>query len=200
MPRLFPGARAVILLIGVVAVIPAAATADRYEIQQGNGTRITFTSKAPMETFSGETDKVSGWLDADLRNLLQDPSLEVVVDMASFDTGLSKRNEHMRNNHLETDEYPTARFRSLSIPEGPEALPVGGQADFTLVGLMDLHGVEQPLTCRVNVRDLGGGRIQVEAKFPIKLSDFAIKRPKFLVMKIADEQLVHVLLLLTEAP
>lgn len=200
MKHRLPGICAATLSIVAVLALPAAVVAGRYEIQQGNGTRITFKSRAPMETFSGETSRISGWLDADLRDLFRDPSLEVVVDLASFDTGISKRNKHMRENHLETDKFPLARFRSQSISASPPALPVGGQAEFTLEGQMNLHGVARPMTCRVQVRDLGDGRIQVETEFPLKLSDFAIKRPKFLVMKLADEQKVHVLLLLKEVP
>lgn len=187
---------ALVLLAGLVPASPVAAQTARYAIGQGEGTLITFISQAPLEKFEGRTGKVTGWLEADLESLGGGCALEVTVDLASFDTGLKKRNKHMRENHLVTDKFPTARFTMKGVPAGPGALPAGGEATFTLSGSLDLHGVARPLTCPVTVRDLGEGRLQVFAEFPVKLSDHAIARPKFLVMKVADEQRVRVRLLL----
>ncbi len=182
-------------LLAATLALPQNVLAARYEVKQGEGTAITFTSKAPLEKFKGHTGQVTGALDADLHDL-RNCDLEVTVDLASFDTGNSKRNRHMRENHLETGKYPVARFSAQGVAAGPDSLPVGGEVSLTLQGTLDLHGVARPLTCRVQVRDLGGGRLEVDATFAVKLSDHAIKRPKFLVMKVADEQQVNVRLLL----
>ena len=42
------------------------------------------------------------------------PTSIVDVEMADLDTGIDKRNRDMRENHLETDLYPTARFEGAN--------------------------------------------------------------------------------------
>jgi len=188
----------VTMALALLAISPLAALATRYTVVPGEGTQVTFTSRAPMEKFDGRSGAVSGRLTVDPGRLAGETDLEVTVDLASFDTGLAKRNRHMRENHLETHRFPEARFSGGTITGARGQLVAGQQAVFTLTGILDLHGVKQRVTCEVTARDLGEGRLQVETRFPVRLSDHAIKRPKFLVMKLADEQQVHVRLLLQE--
>ncbi len=169
------------------------ALAERYEIVAGSGTEIVFQSRAPMEKFEGKTGQVQGWLDADLSALDQAVELEVQVDLASFDTGKGKRNRHMRENHLETGKYPHAIFRGGQVSgQSALALAVGGTVSLQLTGTLDLHGVTREMTCEVTLNRPTASDLQVEAKFEVLLPDHQIKRPKFLVMKLAEDQQVNV--------
>lgn len=196
--------RARLLLVGLgfaLALSPAAALANRYAIQPGAGSDVEFASRAPMEKFTGRTDQVSGWLDADLDDLSAPFTLEVAVDLASFDTGKSKRNQHMRENHLETDSFPTAVFKGGTLADNAvTSVPVGGAAVLTLAGTLDLHGVVRPMDCEVTVERPEAGLLQVTARFAVLLSDHAIERPSFLVMKLAEDQQVTARLVLREVP
>lgn len=185
---------AVLMALSVPTLLmPETARAERYEIEQSSDSKIVFVSKAPLETFEGKTPQVSGWLEIDPTRLQGTVSLEVEVDLASFDTGKKKRNQHMRDNHLETEKYPKAWFRgsrvaSCSRPD----LVVGSEVTLTLQGSLDLHGVERTMECEVVVKQANDGSLYVTTSFPVKLSDHNIERPKFLVMKLSDEQQVKV--------
>ena len=168
-------------------VVHAQAEMVRYEILPGS--EVVFESKAPMEKFKGTTKDVSGWFEADLANIGGLMDLEVRVELASFDTGKKKRNEHMRENHLETDKYPQAVFRGGGA--GSARLEEG-KTTVTLEGELELHGVIQEVTYEITLDFRTDGTVAVETDFIVKLSDHNIDRPRFLVMKLADEQKVRV--------
>ena len=179
-------------MILLMLLAAACARAERWQVAAEGG-EVVFTSKAPLETFTGRTRVISGWIDWDPADLHAPLDGEIVVDLASLDTGKNKRNEHMRENHLETDRFPTAKLRPVAVLSGtPSALPPGGEADIRLRGAFDLHGVNRTLECDVRLRRDGAGAVTVTAAFPVLLTDHDIERPKFLVMKLADEQQVEV--------
>ncbi len=186
----------VLLILGLVTW-PASVLAERYEVVPGSGTEIVFQSRAPMEKFEGKTGKVQGWLSADVSALDQAVEMEVRVDLASFDTGMGKRNTHMRENHFETDKYPQAIFRGGQVSgQSATALAVGEKVDLTLTGTLDLHGVHREMSCEVTLTRPSEGELQVEARFEVLLPDHRIKRPKFLIMKLAEDQKVIAKLIL----
>lgn len=192
--KLLPG------LVLVLATWPGVTWATHFAVVPGERTGVVFESRAPMEKFKGRTDQVRGWLDADLDDLTHPVRLEIQVDLASFDTGMGKRNKHMRENHFETDRYPVAVFSGGEVTEPTsDALTVGGKASLKLTGTLDLHGVKHEMTCVVNLTRPETGTVLVEAEFIVWLQDHRIKRPKFLVMKLAEDQQVTVHILLREA-
>ncbi|MBM4116435.1 YceI family protein [bacterium] len=99
----------------------------------------------------------------------------------------------MRENHLETERFPVASFRADSLIAAPGRLAPGETAVLTLAGELSLHGVTQPLLTPVSVTlSADGAALAVRAEFTVKLADFAIPRPKFLVMKLDELQRITV--------
>ena len=191
--RNFPGLSWLWLL--AVLVWPAAALAEQYEVVPGAGTEIVFDSRAPMEKFQGKTGQVLGWLTADLDDLTSPVELEVSVDLASFDTGMGKRNQHMRDNHFETEKYPLAVFRGGQVSEAQDhGVAVGEMTELKLTGTLDLHGVTREITCDVILKRTAIDELLVEAHFEVLLPDHRISRPKFLMLKLAEDQQVNVFL------
>jgi len=160
-----------------------------------DGSTVVFTSKAPMESFDGKTDQISGSITVEADDLSGELSMRMVVDLASLDTGIGMRNTHMRENHLETEEFPEAVFTGQSIVQtSAPALASGQPVELMVRGLFNLHGVEREMDIPATVTLAADGSLTVESAFEVKLSDHEIKRPKFLVMKLADEQQVKVTL------
>ncbi len=193
MPKLTPcvGTLAIIWLLAM----PVNAATERYNIVTGGDSEVVFDSHAPLEKFQGKTDQVFGWLEVDLNDLSQPVRMEVEVDLASFDTGKGKRNKHMRENHLETDKFPKAVFSggTLSKLTGKQLLPEE-PVEFDLKGTLSLHGVEREMVCHVILRRESAEQLKIVAKFEVLLPDYEIKRPKFLIVKLAVDQKVTVTL------
>lgn len=193
--------RAFIAKIVFLAAALAAATAPAATWTIGPGSEVVFTSKAPMESFDGRTAQVRGHVTCDPGALVGPLDLRVEVDLASLDTGIGKRNEHMRDRHLQTATYPLAVFTGRAVTKAAAPLTPGQPVTLTVEGTLDLHGVARPLTVEATVTLGPDGALRVDTAFPVKLSDHAIDRPQFLVMKLADEQQVRVQLVAApEAP
>ena len=93
-----------------------------------------FESNAPLEKVVGRTHDLHATLTVDPADLSKGIEGSFTVNLHSLDTGLQLRNQHMRENHLETDKYPDAVFNITEVtseaaaltPEVPTALTVTG--------------------------------------------------------------------------
>ncbi len=175
-------------------VTPAAA--DDYVVVPGKPNLVRFESHAPLETFDGKTSQVKGTLALSPGALGDSMQVRLEVDLASLDTGIEIRNKHMRENHLETAKHPQAVFRGGTVRKlsAPNVEP-GAKVTFEIAGVLDLHGVEKPLVAAVEMTVASGEHgpeLHVITRFDVKLSDFGIPRPKFLVMKLDEVQKVTV--------
>lgn len=183
-----------IVILGLIATALAATNGRAETWIVGEGSEVVFTSKAPMESFDGKTDQVSGHIRCPADDLGGELDLRIAVDLASLDTGIGMRNSHMRDRHLETDEYPEAVFTGEAVvaTSAPALLP-GQAVRLTVRGTFELHGVSRPRDIEATVTLEHDGSLTVATDFAVSLEDHAIDRPQFLVMKLADEQQVRVL-------
>lgn len=186
--------RALLSSIAVATLVLAGpARATTFTIEPGrDGNSVTFHSKATIESFDGSTDQVSGHVSVDPTNLTAGIAAHIEVDLASLDTGIEKRNTHMRERHLETDKFPTATLDSVVVVSSTAPrLEPGQTVSMEIQGRLDLHGVTRPITAHVDAtyaRDRDVGTLHITARFQVGLSDFQISRPKFLVLKLAEVQ------------
>ena len=182
------GIRICFLAYGLVAFSPMGVAGQEYHVDRDADNEVRFISQAPIEEVVGVTDRIDGYV------LLSGPRLEegsategtqlyLEVDLASLDTGLGLRNRHMRNNYLEVKEFPYAIFDATI-----ERVEVASAGVFrvTAQGVLNIHGVEQAreLLCDVSARQDG---YRARCSFTVLLSDFDIKIPKLMFLKLADE-------------
>jgi len=188
--------RSILMTLAAVTVVAQPVRAERFDISPEAGdSHVVFESKAPMETFEGRTNRVSGSIDpaADAEGVI---ALRVAVDMASLDTGISLRDRHMRENHLHTDEHPEATFDGATVIEGDAAALSGdGDHDVTLEGDFTLHGVTRTIQVPVRISRTsvdGEPRIHLTCEFQVTLPDYEIPRPRMLMLKLNETQKIHV--------
>lgn len=173
-----------------------AVRAAEFVVRPGNDNRVVFVSTATMETFEGKTNRMEGRLAVDPAAVGDSIAVHLEVDLASLDTGISKRNRHMKSEHLETDKYPKAIFDGATV-RGPSnaKLAPGKPVTFDVEGTFTLHGVSRRLRIQIEAtytEKAGSGRIAFRSTFPVGLSDYNISRPQFLFLKLAETQKVKV--------
>jgi polyisoprenoid-binding protein YceI len=120
------------------------------------------------------------------------------VDLRTLDTGISLRNEHLREKYLEVDKGPGYDQATLSEIElkGVNADAPKGKGSFT--GSLTLHGVKKSVTGSVDIRQAGAG-LRVNAVFPVKLSDYGISEPSYLGVGVKSPVQVQVTFAVTQA-
>jgi polyisoprenoid-binding protein YceI len=148
--------------------------------------------KCPMTvggSFDTTTAALSGAITASARPAAFDGTL--AVDLRTLDTGISLRNEHLREKYLEVDKgagYDQAVLSDLALqglnPDAP-----AGKGSFT--GSLMLHGTKKTVTGPVEVRQAGTGW-RVRASFPVNLSDYNIDKPRYLGVGVKDTVQVSV--------
>lgn len=181
-----------LVVVSLVLALVRSAPAAEFAIAPNAASRIEFVSKAPMETFGGKTRAVSGSVSLDPAGLADSIDVQVNVDMSTLDTGIDMRNKHMRENHLETEKYPQATFRGGRLSKlSATSLAEGQTVSGIIVGEMELHGVKKPMEAPIDLT-LHKGALHVVSRFKIKLPDYNIARPQFLVMKLDEVQSVTV--------
>ena len=176
------------LACGLLVGLPIGAAGQEFHVDLDADNEVRFTSQAPIEEVVGVTDRIDGYV------LLNGPRLEagsategtqlyLEVDLASLDTGLGLRNRHMRSNYLEVEEFPYAFFNATI--ERVVAV-AAGVFRVTAHGVLTIHGVEHEMDVPCDVSERGEG-YRVLCTFNTRLSDFDIKIPKLMFLKLADE-------------
>lgn len=117
------GAATCAAFLGFYSTLPVFSKPVTYIVDDPKGRdSVSFTSDAPIELIVGKTNKIKGKITVDDSLDLSKPfNATFDVDLASIDTGIPLRNEHMRDNFLETAKYPKASF-VLKMPAGQTKL------------------------------------------------------------------------------
>ena len=139
---------------------------------------------------SGRTSEVSGDLVV-ANDVLEEG--KVTVDVASIESDIEKRDIHVRDNILHTDQYPEATF-TISDPVDLSSLPEDGSVDtVTVNGELTMHGKTNDVTAELTVLRTGENVI-VQGQVPVEREAFGIVTPEFVASQIAEEGTVDLLL------
>jgi len=179
--------RTTLVATSLLIALAAAAHASDFTVTPGKPNLVVFTSKAQVESFQGKTSKMSGHIDVNPSHVGDSITVELHVDLASLDTGIAKRNGHMRENHLETAKYPEAVVIGATVLTPAHAVLSGKPVGFDLEGSFTIHGVTHRMRPHADVT-LNGNKLAFTATFTVSLADYSIPRPQFLFLKLADVQ------------
>jgi polyisoprenoid-binding protein YceI len=123
---------------------------------------------------------------------------ELVVDLATLDTGIGLRNEHLRSRYLEVGKgigFDKAVLSGLQLGDVDPAT-FQGRTGFT--GHLTLHGMKVAVKGEATISRKASA-VLVEASFPVKIADHGIAKPQYLGVGVEDEVQVKVSLALSFA-
>lgn len=183
-------AAALVSLFILFAATGLLLAADRYRIEKA-GLVVT----CPLTiggSFEARTTALAGEV-----GLVLDAGGSVrgtlTVDLRTLKTGISLRDTHLREHYLEVDrgpEFAVATLNEIRIDH------LTGPSRFS--GKLTVHGVEREVSGTANLRRDSRG-FRVDARFPLRVSDFQISRPSYLGVGVTDDIQVHVNLTATAA-
>src|SRR5687768_17614436 len=83
-------------VLGLAAMAAQGAVRSYYANDPVGRNVVVIESRAPLETMVTTTNKVTGEIKINPDNVLDDPQARFELDLASLDTGIDLRNEHLR--------------------------------------------------------------------------------------------------------
>lgn len=164
---------------------------------------VTFTSKAPLESIVGKTGEVMGFVVVDPGDIMGSTEGRIEVDLASLKTGIGLRDSHMRKQYLETDKFPKTVFEMTRVTETTRnTLEDQKPVELKLEGNFSVHGVTRQIVVPMTVTYIReseatgarhpGDLLHIVGTFDILLSDYSIKRPQFVILKLDDKQRIDI--------
>jgi polyisoprenoid-binding protein YceI len=126
-----------------IALSSAALANETYKFDQSRST-IGFTVHQFLATTHGKFTKFDGKIDID-REHPENSSVVARIDVRSIDTGIVKRDNHLRSpEFFNVERYPEINFKSRSVKRT-------GQQSGDILGDLTMHGVTKPITLHVKL-------------------------------------------------
>ncbi len=164
--------RKVCIAVAMMASMSAYA-AEKYTIDPAHTYPNFKISHLGFSTMHGRFGKTEGELTIDWEN--NTGSVNIVIDAASVDTGMKKRDDHLRSpDFLNAAEFPEITYVSDDITIHPDKTA-------TVNGELTIMGVSKPVTLDVKSINCGEHPMQkgtyvcgFDAEGKIKRSDFGV--------------------------
>ena len=137
---------------------------------------ISYDGKHPAHNWTGVSKEIKGSFVFDSNNPTSS-NVDLFVPVFSFDSKNSNRDSNMLDV-IEDYFYPTVSFTSSEITKEDNG--------YLITGTLFFHGVKKEITIPVNLI-LDDKKIIVDADFSVSLSDYEIKRPSLLTIKMKDD-------------
>jgi polyisoprenoid-binding protein YceI len=155
------------------------AAGQMLEVREGT---LSYTVVHKLHEVRGSTRQVEG------RALVQDDGsakVQVRAKVASFDSGNSNRDAHMREaTHEASHPYATVKGTLTGL-----TLPLAAPLMTTLHAIVELNGEKLPVEVPVKLEPAPGG-IHATFSFPISLDALKVERPDLLLVKVEDRVMI----------
>ena len=164
------------MVVCVCAAVAQQPAAPLYALKDG---AITYVLVHKLHEVRGTSRKLEGLARIEPGG----PTLvQVRVAVASFDSGNSNRDSHMREATHEA-AHPYVEVKG-TLP--PLQLPLAGPAEVPLDARVELNGESERRTIPVTLTPEGSG-IRAKFSFPVSLDAHHVERPELLLVKVDDK-------------
>ncbi len=176
---------AVLSLLATLALSEVGLANETFKIDPAHST-IAFRVRHMLGTAKGNFSKFHGTIELD-RDHPEQSSVAVTIDAASIDTGIAKRDEHLRSELFNVAKYPEITFKSRRVKQtGANAGEISGD--------LTMHGVTRAITLNVQLLSNPESSRWRVTTAPLKRSEFglAFNKSAETVSMIADDVAVEI--------
>jgi len=164
-----------ILLMAFLAIGLTGIAQQRFTTK--TGTLFFEASTANFEPVAAKNTSTSAILK-------DDGSLAILSLIKGFRFKKSLMEEHFNKKFMESDTYPKAKF--VGKIEGFDAGDLStATREYTVKGILSLHGVDKPIEAKVFLKKDANGQINLKTKFSVAVANFNIAIKSKIAKKIA---------------
>ncbi len=125
----------------------------------------------------GQTKEITGTIVGKMDGTIVAGESKFVVDLSALQSDRAQRDNFLRRNVLQTDQYRYATFVPTQAPGLPTTAPASGQVTFKLIGDLTIRNVTKPVTWDVTCnRQSDQGTCQASTSFKFEYFDLTIPR------------------------
>jgi len=108
--------------------------------------------------------------------LSEEGQFSLSIDLKSVDTGISIRDQRMKEHFFEQNKFANATVSATISPSILAQLKVNQTTSMSLTGQLDLHGNKQPIALLMSVTKLSNSDLVVASQKPviIQASNFGL--------------------------
>lgn len=136
----------------------------------------------PFGIVDGKFTIREGEAKGDIQDLQGTGQVRLTIDADSYNSNIGLRDEDVKENYLETKEFPVVVFTSTGIEDVKKSQSQEKAWEFTIKGVLKLHGVEREIRVPVKLTQQGK-RFTVEGRTIILFEDFNIAIPMLLFIR-----------------
>jgi polyisoprenoid-binding protein YceI len=149
------------------------------QIYSGQKGLVKLKGEAPNETITAESTTLVGKLDVTSRRF----NFKQPLNSFTFSQG-DLQKKHAEESYWEISRYPSATFSGEIINDF--VITKNGEQNVTVKGKFTMHGVEKELKIPGVIR-VENNTITITSKFSVYFSDYNIKIPRLVSLKVAQE-------------
>lgn len=149
---------------------------------------VYFTKKATVDFFSSTPIEDIKAKSNDAISILKTENKEISfgVTIKSFTFENSLMQEHFNENYMESDKFPSAKFKGTISDVTNVNFKEDGTYPVKLLGTITIHGVKKDIEPKA-VFIIKDGKISAKSIIKLKPNDFNIEIPSIVNDKIAKE-------------
>ena len=164
-------------------IVPAQTTAS-YSVYEN----LIFQNK-PNNDAIGTTHSVQGSFSIRTGTSPLVAAMNITVDLRTLQSDAQRRDNYIKQNTLETDTYPYAKFVSVSTKDLPASYADGQTVHFQLTGNLTMHGKTNKEVFDVQGKVVGN-TITGTATSTIYMTDFGMQPPNLANIAIAQNKVL----------
>lgn len=163
-------------MLALVAILLCAPPAGQLlDLREGT---LTYTVVHKLHEVRGTSRRMEGRALAQRDGTVR---VQVRARLATFDSGNSNRDEHMREaTHEASHPYAEVKGTMSGV-----TLPLTEPRQATLHATVELNGVKEAIEVPVKLEPAQAG-VRATFTFPISLDRFKVERPQLLLIKVDD--------------
>jgi polyisoprenoid-binding protein YceI len=183
----------VLLALGAMALstlFNARGATEVWKVVERDALNIAIAeSETDVENFTARTSKIKGTFNFDRE--AKTGTGTIIVDGATLDTGVENRNKDMKTAAwFNFDQNPEIKFQATKVQWMRDN-------NYRVTGNFTLNGITKPIITVATIKitnanaataaaRIAGDSLGVNAKFPIKLSDYKVSHPNIVVGRVAE--------------